>query len=88
MPDYSKAKIYKIINDIDDYVYIGSTTQPLCKRIVKHRIAMKSSIKKNSHLYVHMNKYGACHFQIVLIRNVSCTNREEMLKEERIEFDI
>ena len=29
MIDYLKAKTYKIINDIDDYVYVGSTTQPL-----------------------------------------------------------
>ena len=87
MIDYSKAKTYKLINDIDDYVYVGSTTQPLCKRMAKHHKNMKNSNKKNSNLYILMNKYGVSHFQIILIRDVPCKNREEMLREERREFD-
>jgi len=29
MPDYSKGKIYKILNNIDDDIYVGSTTETL-----------------------------------------------------------
>ena len=36
MLNYSKAKTSKIMNDIGDYVYGASTTQPLCKRMAKH----------------------------------------------------
>ena len=85
MPDYSKANTYKIVNDIDDYVYVG-TTQKLCKRMVKHREHMKKIIK-NSSLCIHMNKYGVSHFQILFIRNVPCKNREETFQEECMEFD-
>ena len=29
MPNYLLGKTYKIVNDIDDMVYVGSTTRPL-----------------------------------------------------------
>ena len=34
---YSNGKIYCIRNTITDDIYIGSTTQPLCKRMAYHR---------------------------------------------------
>ena len=37
MPDYSKAKIYKIVCNISGETYYGSTTQPLWKRMGHHR---------------------------------------------------
>ncbi len=37
MPNYQSGKIYKIVNDIDDRIYIGSTTYPLHKRLYKHK---------------------------------------------------
>ena len=41
--DYSKAKIYQIINDVSDDIYIGSTCQPLSKRMAEHRTSMKTN---------------------------------------------
>ena len=35
-----------------------------------------------------MRKYGTRYFHIVLIRNYPCTNKEELVKEERREFDL
>ena len=37
MPDYSKGKVYRILQDNDKTVYIGSTTQPLSARLAQHR---------------------------------------------------
>ena len=37
MPDYSKGKIYKILDSIDDEIYVGSTTETLGARMAKHR---------------------------------------------------
>ena len=45
MPDYSKGKIYKILNTIDDEIYIGSTCETLGQRMSKHR----HRLKKNDH---------------------------------------
>ena len=30
--DYKNGKIYQILNNVNDDVYVGSTTQPLCKK--------------------------------------------------------
>ena len=83
--DYSKGKVYKIINDIDDYVYIVSTVDKLSSRMAKHRFDVK---RYNGRIYQHMRKYGTKYFHIVLIRNSPCTNKEELVKEERKEFDL
>ena len=37
MPDYQQGKIYKIVSDSTDKIYIGSTTQPLYKRLINHK---------------------------------------------------
>ena len=60
--DYSKAKIYQIINDVSDDIYIGSTCQPLSKRVAEHRTSMRS--KRDSHikLYQKMEEIGVEHF--------------------------
>ena len=36
MPDYSKSKIYKIIDNTNGNVYFGSTTQSLAQRLAGH----------------------------------------------------
>ena len=39
--EYSKGKIYKIYNDEDDDIYVGSTCCPLLsQRLAKHRRSM------------------------------------------------
>ena len=40
--DYSKGKLYHIVNDLDDYIYIGSTTERLSSRMAKHQFDMKN----------------------------------------------
>ena len=37
MVNYQNGKIYKIINQSNDIVYIGSTTQALSHRYTKHK---------------------------------------------------
>ena len=37
MPDYAKGEINKVLDTLDDEVYIGSTTQPLSNRMTDHR---------------------------------------------------
>ena len=66
--DYKNGKIYCIRNNIDDDIYIGSTTQSLSKRLAKHRA--DSMNKKTMHikLYVKMHEHGLDKFYIELIR--------------------
>ena len=60
--DYSKGKIYKIVNDIDNMVYIGSTTLSLNKRMAYHRGTMKKH--KEFIIYQHIENMGLNIFQL------------------------
>ena len=56
--DYSKGKIYKITNDYNDDIYIGSTCDSLVKRLSKHKRSSKEEEKKNSLFYKLLNEIG------------------------------
>ena len=72
---YSKSKIYKIVNDVNDYIYIGSTVERLSIRMSKIRFDKK---RKNSHISQHTLKYGPENFHIILIEEYPCTNKEQL----------
>ena len=78
-----KAKIYKLVNNFDNALYIGSTTQPLCNRFRDHKIT--SNKKQNIRLYSYVNESGRWNnWKIVLIEFFECNNREEKLNENNI----
>lgn len=56
--------IYKIINDINDKIYVGMTRYTIENRWKEHKINYRY---KNTHLYSAMKKYGIEHFKILLI---------------------
>lgn len=57
--------IYKIVNDVNDKVYIGQTTKSLDRRIEGHKNSMISGV--DTHLYRAMRKYGwdKFHFEVI-----------------------
>ena len=77
---YQNGKIYCVRNHIDDDVYVGSTTQLVCKRMVKHRHDMK--LKQHVKVYTNMNELGIDKFYIELIENYPCESKEELCKRE------
>jgi hypothetical protein len=80
MVDYSKAKIYKILNDLDDDVYIGSTCQTLSQRMAGHRRCFKHKTNK---LHTKMREIGIEHFFIRLVQELpECQNVEQLRKKE------
>jgi hypothetical protein len=46
--DFSKAKIYKITNDFDDDVYVGSTCDTLVKSLIKDSVYINATQKRKS----------------------------------------
>jgi group I intron endonuclease len=80
--DYKNGKIYCIRNNIDDDLYVGSTTQPLCKRMAKHREATRNEVKVHRNLYVKMLEHGLEHFYIELIEDCPCETLEQLRKRE------
>ncbi len=82
--NYKNSKIYKICSLKTDKIYIGSTTQPLYKRFGEHK---KDRNKKNTcKSNVLLNNYDDC--KIVLIENIECNNKEELIKRERYYIDL
>lgn len=81
MPDYSKSKIYKIVNSIDDEEYYGSTTNPLYKRWGQHKQAAKKELK-SSKLYSKIRELGIEKFKIILVENYPCENIDELKSRE------
>jgi group I intron endonuclease len=82
---YSRGKIYKLVNDIDDECYVGSTCDTLAKRKGGHKVMARK--KPNQRVYAHLNQVGWANVKIVLIENYACNNVEELNARERFWFD-
>ena len=80
--NYQNGKIYCIRNNIDDDIYVGSTTQPLSKRMAWHRDGMKHNKKKHLKIYQKMNEQGYDQFYIELIEEYQCDNVEQLRRRE------
>ena len=78
--NYQNGKIYKILNSVDDEVYVGSTMQRLCSRMAKHRATMSN--KPHYKLYQHMSLHGQDKFYIELIEQFPCSTKEELRAKE------
>jgi group I intron endonuclease len=79
MKDYKTAKIYKIVNSVNDTIYIGSTCAKLSERMRGHRSACKNP---KSQFYKNAREIGVEHFRMILIKEFPCDNYEQLLREE------
>lgn len=82
MNKYEHGKIYKLVNDIDDDIYVGSTHHPLVKRLSLHRSHAKGK-RRNCKVYGHLNEVGLENVRIELIEEYPCTCRKELEDRER-----
>ena len=83
MPDYTKGMIYMLEPTIDydeGDIYYGSTTQPLYKRFFEHKKSFRYNRKYKSKMI--FEKYGVENVKIILIKNYSCLNKQELEAEE------
>lgn len=83
MPDYSKGKIYCIRSPHTEKVYIGSTIQPLSKRMGGHRTThkrFKSGLIKYACSSFNILEAGDAYIE--LIENHPCKNKEELFRRE------
>jgi hypothetical protein len=76
------GKVYKIINTVNEKIYVGSTQlQYLSKRMAHHR---ENCIKEPScgKLYPEMIEFGIDKFKIVLLEKIIFTDKEELRAKE------
>ncbi len=90
MPDYQLSKIYKLVNDINDKIYIGSSTYPyLSSRLsAHHQMSKDTTGRRNSVLYNFMREIGIEHFKIELIEKYPCNNRQILFEREQYHLDL
>ena len=81
MVNYQLGKIYKIVNDVNDKFYIGSTAEPyLSNRMSGHRQKHNKCMSKN--IGVDLKECS-----IILIENYPCKDKPELLRKEREYYD-
>lgn len=82
MPNYQNGKIYVLRSYQTDDIYIGSTTQKLCKRKVEHQSKYKNYLqcKGNYTSSFEIIKYPDCYIE--LLELYSCKNRCELIARE------
>ena len=73
------GKVYEIVCN-DGYYYIGSTKNDLRKRLYEHKQHAKQYPQRKC--YKHMLDIGWDNIKIVLIEDVICNNRQELVKKE------
>ena len=78
--DFKNAKIYKITNDYNDDVYVGSTCNTLVRRFSVHKCDAR---KHNDRaLYKLINELGESRFRIELIENYPCEDKYQLIQRE------
>ena len=78
---YTNGRIYKVLNTIDDDIYVGSTCQSLSKRMALHRSDAKKN-KQNTPFFMKMREHGVEHFYIELIEEFKCDTIEQLRQRE------
>lgn len=81
MNRYLNGKIYRLVNNIDQEFYVGSCCCPLAKRKNQHK--SKAKTHSSRQIYKHINKIGWDNVEIILIEEVPCENKMELLRRER-----
>lgn len=81
MNRYQNGMIYKLVNDVDDLFYVGSTCMPLAKRKSEHKAMTKQ--KPDRPVYKHLNEIGWDYVKIILIEKWACDDKYELEKRER-----
>ena len=79
--DFSNGKIYKLVCDVSDSFYVGSTTTALSKRRFQHSHRPMPGVK------LLFDEIGWKELKIVLVEAWPCDNNEELRQRERYWYD-
>jgi hypothetical protein len=89
MLDYGKGKIYKIVCNITGLIYIGSTCEPrLPRRLAKHVGNYKEYLAQKRNFVTSFKILENGDYDIVLIEDVKCENRDQLFQRERYYQDL
>ena len=86
MNRYHNGQIYKLVNTVDDRIYMGSTAMPLSKRLSNHKKAARKHTERR--VYKELNTVGWSNVRIVLIEAYRCENKNELIAREQHHMDL
>lgn len=83
MPDYKNSRVYKIVSNQIDLIYVGSTTQALSRRMACHRSKYKRWRNNTQNYMTSFEILKHDDAKIILVERVECKDKEELLQIER-----
>ena len=78
-----KAKIYKIIDNTNDNIYIGSTCKTLKERLIRHKCSYKSFLKGLNNNIKSFDILKNDDYHIELLENCNIKTKQELIARER-----
>jgi hypothetical protein len=85
--DYSNAKIYKIIDNTNGDVYIGSTCLPLEKRLKQHQKNYKYYLNEKYSFVTSFKILENNDYSIELLEEFACESKIELHERERYHIE-
>lgn len=76
--------IYKIINDVNDKIYVGQTAETVEKRWLRHKRSRNYKKYEHIHFYRALNKYGVEHFTPIELEKVEANSKKEL--KEKLDY--
>ena len=83
MVNYGNGKIYRIIDNITNDIYIGSTCVGLSQRLANHRRVFECWKRSGEKFTSSFPILERGDYQIVLIEEYPCATREQLCSRER-----
>jgi hypothetical protein len=87
MSNYQNGKIYKIVCNITNEIYVGSTISSLSERLRHHISEYKYYINNKQNFVSSFVIIERGNYKIVLLENCPCETKEQLLIRERYYFD-
>lgn len=81
--DYSKGKIYRLVCNITDQTYYGSTIQTLSQRLANHRNDQKEWLNGTGNYMTSFEILKGNDYNIIWIENYPCEDKEQLEARER-----
>jgi len=80
---YRNGKIYKIVSDNTNLIYVGSTVNTLSYRLSRHMSAYKKYYEDRGNYVSSFDILEKGEYEIILIENFPCETKKELLFRER-----
>ena len=84
MVNYQLGKIYKIVDNTNGNIYIGSTCEPiLSRRLAQHKATYNQYLKGNYPFVTSFDILKNDNYEIVLLELYPCNSKDELHSKER-----